>query len=154
MNTEVLAQLRDIHWPPPPAPWPPAPGLLLLAATVLLLAGLWAAWRRRPVTARAAARREWRRIAQAYRARADDGWLVAEVSQLLRRAARARDGARVAGLAGAQWRAYLAQRAPEGCDPRVWDCLASQRYRRFAPLPVDGMSLLRQCRRWLEHDAP
>lgn len=49
MTSDPLAQLRDIHPPPPPSWWPPAPGWWILAALALVLAA-WAlrtAWRHR-----------------------------------------------------------------------------------------------------------
>lgn len=66
MTPDPLAQLRDIHLPPPPSWWPPAPGwwVLALIALGLTLWALRAAWRHR----------RGRRFAREARRRADRLW--------------------------------------------------------------------------------
>lgn len=101
MNPELV--LRDIHQTPAPPWWPPAPGWWLLAAIVLLLVALaaWWAWRRR-------------RRQQAIAALFDDTLArapspaaqVAQMSQLLRRAAR-RNNPDADRLRGEDWLLWL-----------------------------------------------
>ncbi|MGS2722406.1 DUF4381 domain-containing protein [Porticoccus sp. GXU_MW_L64] len=47
MNTDPLAQLKDIHLPEATGWWPLAPGLwaLLIAVVLLIAFGLWLCWR-------------------------------------------------------------------------------------------------------------
>jgi len=112
MNPDPLANLRPWHDPAPIGWWPPAPGwwlLALLLLGVLGLAGLlW--WRARSA-------RSLRRAALAelalLRARCRAGALerracLAALSALLRRLALALyPRARVAGLSGRRWLAFL-----------------------------------------------
>lgn len=95
--------LRDIHVPPAPSWWPPAPGWWILAAIVVLaaaLAGLWA-WRRRR------RRRALRRLFDdAIASAPTPAQQVAAMSEMLRRAARARDPG-AAALQGEDWLRYL-----------------------------------------------
>jgi hypothetical protein len=100
---ELLARLRDAHPPEAPSWWPPAPGwwlvLLLTVALAVIVLRYGPAWWRRL--------RLRRRLLTALDAAAS----VAEVSQLLRRAALERfPERRPAALTGADWVAFL-----EGC---------------------------------------
>ena len=107
--------LRDIHLPEAPGLWPPAPGWWLLAALLLVLLALaarrgWRAWRRRR---RMRALDALLREAAARHAGAGDGAaLAAELSLLLRRAARLA-GTPAAALQGEAWLRFL-----DGDDPR------------------------------------
>jgi len=104
--------LHDIHLPLAPGGWPLAPGWWLLAS--VLLAAAWFALR--------TLRRHWRRTRlRRARQRLFDELLAAAhggsarltaISQLLRRAARAQAGQRVASLAGEDWLRFL-----DGEDP-------------------------------------
>ena len=97
---ELLGRLRDAHAPPAPSWWPPAPGwwiVLVLAAALAVIVLRYAPgwWRRLRLR---------RRLMAALEAAAS----VAEVSQLLRRAALERYPEQQAGgLHGADWIAFL-----------------------------------------------
>jgi hypothetical protein len=149
---DSLAALRDIHAPPDPGWWPPATGFVLLAALVLALAAGWIALRhyRRQREPLYRVRQELENVEQGFARHSDPQRLVAELAELLRRAALARHGRAVAGLSGAAWAAHLAQTAPAGSDPAVWQQVAVQRYAPVARA-ADPVMLLAQCRRWLEH---
>ena len=151
---DPLAALRDIHLPPPPPLWPPAPGWWLLAlagAAALVLAVRIAvrAWQR------ARPRRSALRAMGELRARHARGeapeTLVAEVATLLRRAAMIRHPrARVAGLTGRAWLAFLdgeAHRFTEG----VGTCLATAPYTRGEAVDLDA--LLSLCETWVRRNA-
>lgn len=120
MTPELV--LRDIHQVPAPSWWPPAPGWWLLAAIVLLLGVLaaWWAWRRRC---------RQHAIATLFddtmeRARSPAGQ-VAEMSQLLRRAAR-RVNPDADRLRGEDWLLWLdgdakTTRFSQGCGRLLLD---------------------------------
>lgn len=150
MSAELLAELRDVHVPPPPGSWPPAPvfWVLPVVVAVVLLIGILARRRRR--TLRGCVRRELRRIRRSPELRADRAALLAALAGLLRRAALARHGRQVAGLAGAAWERHLADHAPPRTDPRVWHAIAALRYRPELPR-VEARTLLANCERWLLH---
>ncbi len=103
---DPLAQLKDIHLPPPVGWWPPAPGWWLLA-TALLMALIWAGswlWKR---YRGGRARREALRRLDLLRD-AEPHLLPTEVARLLRQLAIARYGrAEVAPLTGAAWLQFL-----------------------------------------------
>lgn len=153
MSAELLAELRDVHVPPMPAPWPPAPGIWVLLALAAVASLALAAWRRRRPTLRGCVRRELRRIRRSPELRADRAALVAALAPLLRRVALARHGASVAGLAGVAWERHLAGHAPAGCDARVWHAIALLRYAPGPPGPPgpEPRVLLASCERWLRH---
>ena len=101
--------LRDIHLPAEPAWWPPAPGWWLVAALALVLLG----WGLLALRTRLRRRRRLQRIealaADAGRRFPDPAQgaeLAAELSQLLRRAARLADPPAVA-LRGEAWLQWL-----------------------------------------------
>lgn len=139
---DLLARLRDVHPPSAPPWWPPAPGwwaALLLAVVLAAIAMRYGpAWWRR-----------WR-MRQRLMAALDATATVAEVSQLLRRAALARfPQRRAAGLQGADWVAFL-----ESCDrspgrfAALREVLTEMPYR--APAAGDEAALLRAAARgWL-----
>lgn len=107
----VELKLRDIHLPPDASWWPPAPGWWLLAALLLLLgAVLW-----RAIT-RARAQRRHSAAVEAELSRAltsaDPAMQLAQLSMLLRRAARQADGA-AAQLQGESWLLFLDGGAPD-----------------------------------------
>lgn len=94
--------LRDVHLPTPPSWWPPAPGWWWLAAGVLavcvLLAGWWT-WRR-------LRRRRWLRWFDASTGTGEPPQRVAQMSALLRRAAR-RCSPGAEQLQGEAWLRFL-----------------------------------------------
>jgi len=144
-------KLRDIHPAPPPSWWPPAYGWWILAAVamlvlVALVIGAWIGLRRR---------RRWRRweqcfgdVRERHRAQADDAALAAELSQLLRRAARVHDRA-AASLQGASWHAFLREHAPANTDVSVLCKLDQVMYRRQGEL--DEQAVLRAAQAWVHH---
>ena len=94
--------LRDVHLPASPSWWPPAPGWWWLGAAIALAllawAGVWA-WR-------SSRRRRWLRWFDAGTHQGTSAERLAEVSALLRRAARRRQpGAEL--LQGEQWLRFL-----------------------------------------------
>jgi hypothetical protein len=140
--------LRDIH-PPSAGWWPPAPGWWILA--VLILAGLgglaWYLYRSRlPRRRWRAAREELAAIERAHAGHHDDAALAASVSQLLRRAARARDRTSV-GLRGHAWHAALRDLAGTNEVPRVLLTLDETMYR--PQVRVDAAALTAAARVWL-----
>ncbi|HYG04783.1 MAG TPA: DUF4381 family protein [Stenotrophomonas sp.] len=94
--------LRDVHLPPAPGWWPPAAGWWWIGAGVLLLLGalVWLAARRR------ARRHRWEQLFAGETANASAAARVAEISMLLRRAAR-RSDARADTLQGEVWLQWL-----------------------------------------------
>ncbi len=97
--------LRDIHLPGDPSWWPPAPGWWVLAALLLLLLFLALRWGLRQWRARQrlrALQSEFDRAA----AISDPRACLMAVSELLRRAARARHPA-AATLTGSAWTDFL-----------------------------------------------
>lgn len=114
----LLAQLQDIHLPPPPSWWPPAPGWWVLVALLLLaLAALgwwqWQRWRRNAF--RRAAARECRALQQAFDQGADPIVTVQDLSNLLRRVARtAMPGTRGESQTGEAWLRFLDQTGSTG----------------------------------------
>ena len=133
MGADPLAGLRDWHLPGPVSWWPPAPGWWLLAALVLILVVAVLVWWRRRRRRTAPARAALAELA-ALRARlatAEDGpRLAGAISVLLRRLALVRyPRDQVAGLAGAQWPAFL-ERTGGGSGSSVsWSRFISRRYR-------------------------
>ena len=85
MNSDPLAQLRDIHLPPPIEWWPPAPGWYVLALIVLgaVVGLLYYAWR--IIKARRYRKYLIRQLDHAYD---NEQPLTLIANQLLRRAAR------------------------------------------------------------------
>jgi len=111
MNTvnDPLAQLKDIHLPPPVSWWPPAPGWWLAGLCLLALIGgggylLWRFYRRGQIrrTALAALRQLCDTDLP------EDRVLLEEVSRLLRQVAIAKYGRQeVAALTGTGWLQFL-----------------------------------------------
>jgi hypothetical protein len=141
---DPLAQLRDIHLPPPVGWWPPAPGwwLLALLLIALLLSAIlrWRRWRRRTA---------YRRAALAELRRLETGDIVA-INALLKRTALAA-GCRDAGaLSGAAWLQFLEQ--TRGGDapllqPAERDALLS--LYAAQPIAIDGARLRLIAERWI-----
>lgn len=94
--------LRDVHLPAAPSWWPPAPGwwwLLAALAFALLAWAMWSAWR-------ASRRRRWLRWFDAGSSRGTPPERLAEISSMLRRAARQRrPGSEL--LQGEAWLRFL-----------------------------------------------
>lgn len=95
--------LRDIHQSPAPPWWPPAPGWWLVAALMLALVAVWLYFVRR----RERRRRTIVSLFDDALAQADSSAeQVAAMSELLRRAARRRDG-NADRLQGEAWLTFL-----------------------------------------------
>lgn len=105
MNADPLAQLRDIHLPPPVEFWPPAPGwwiVALLVSTLVAWLG-WKGWSRWVALApRRAALEELKTLETQP---GEDLQKLREASALLRRLVRLQDprGAELATLSGEAW---------------------------------------------------
>ncbi|NJN47916.1 MAG: DUF4381 domain-containing protein [Candidatus Competibacteraceae bacterium] len=152
VNSDPLAQLRDIHLPPWPTVWPPAPGWWVLALLVVCLVALLL---RIAIRYYRRHRRQRAIIAALYVARdnyaiQDAPRFAAEVSMLLRRVALNRfPRQQVAGLNGADWLAFLDRTGGEGRfrqgPGRV---LAEGPYALQVNLEADALTLLAQD--WLQ----
>lgn len=156
-----LAQLRDIHLPPPVSWWPPAPGWWLLLSLLVLLAGALWWWQRRcsggskrwQRAAEAQLKRELDALEAAWRADGDTGALCRDISQLLRRVAlRAFPDEEAAGLRGRAWLEFLDRRqliAQRFTDPELAALLTTGPYAATPP-EGDPERLLAACRAWME----
>jgi len=112
MNPEtLLAQLREVHAPPPVSGWPPAPGWWLVAAVLLGLLALAVAWhlRTRPLRRfRKAVLAELQQIEADHTQTHITQAALQAVSGLLRRAAMsARPRSEEAGQVGREWLQHL-----------------------------------------------
>lgn len=149
MNTDGPV-LRDIHLPADPSWWPPAPGWWLLA--VLVVVALVEVLRR---LYRHVGERRWRDrvaaelepiVARHARER-DDVRLAAELSLLLRRAARVLDPA-AAALHGDAWLGFLDSRIGGDSFTRgPGSVLIDAPWRKSVEL--DAEALVALVRRWL-----
>jgi hypothetical protein len=145
-------QLRDIHMPADPSWWPPAPGWWIVFAIVLgLLTWLVIRLKRR------ASRRRWQRgileeltrISESQLARADSSRLLAELSQLLRRASRLVDPG-APSLRGEAWLKFLdSSIGGEEFVKGSGRILLEGPYQRETS--VDAEALIDLVRRWLRH---
>ncbi|HNR91190.1 MAG TPA: DUF4381 domain-containing protein [Dokdonella sp.] len=142
--------LRDIHLPADPSWWPPAPGWWLLAAIGLAVIA-FGIWR----IVHATRRRRWRNavigeldaIARRHAEGGDAARLAAELSILLRRAARLVD-ARATTLQGDDWLAFLdAQLDTDAFTRGAGHVLADAPWQRAAAFDTDAVLAL--VRRWL-----
>ncbi len=125
-NTQ-LAEMRDLHEPPPVSSWPPAPGwwllaLLLVGALVLLTIKAMKYNRKRAY--RREASRELMLTRERYRSSGNGNVYAQELLELLKRTALTaypHDAQRIAGLHGEDWLKFLDStcascnfRSPEG----------------------------------------
>ena len=156
-SPDPLAQLRDIHLPPPVSWWPPAPGWWGVALVLLLLLAALVWWLRRPAGRRQPVGRsalaELARIEARFKQTGDSARLAAELSILLRQVAISRDDpTSVAALKGEAWLAYLDQTGGgEGFRHGPGQVLISAPYQRHAELEAGALIAL--VRQWLaRHD--
>lgn len=151
-GTDPLAQLRDIHLPPPVGWWPPAPGWWLLAGALLaalLALGWWLLRYRRARRYRRLALRELQRLQTQWRERHDDAAFAVAVNQLLKRTALAAyPRSEVAALNGADWLSFLDSRLrrPRFTDP---DLRALATLYQSAPQPIAMQPLLDATELWI-----
>lgn len=138
--------LRDIHLPSA-AWWPLAPGWWLLAALVLVIGVLGAAWfvsRRRHGALRALLR-EIDALELAHARAADSARLADQASRVLRRVARRVDPS-AASANGSTWRAFVHQYARDDATRQALDALLDARFR---PTPgLDAATLCAALRAW------
>jgi len=152
---DPLAQLRDIHLPPPLGWWPPAPGWWLLA--LIVAAGLFGVifWLRRfrRGNYRRAARRELRRLRENPQGLTDHQLLTA-VAALVRRVALASCGrARVASLSGEAWLTFLDQTGKtDQFSTGPGRVLGADLYRPESAVDVEA--LLGLVEKWLRRHKP
>jgi hypothetical protein len=164
VNPQDAPQLRDIHLPPDPGWWPPAPGWWLLAFVLLALGAFALRHARRALRVRRWRRRllaELDRLVAAHSAKPDAAQFVADLSRLLRRAARQLDP-RAATLRGDAWLDFLDRRLPSGRTPvrsfrhEAAHGLADAAYRPAhdpALQAVDAAALAALARAWLAGNA-
>ncbi|HSD37998.1 MAG TPA: DUF4381 domain-containing protein [Rhodocyclaceae bacterium] len=152
----ALADLRDIHLPPPVSWWPPAPGWWLLVSLVLLvIAGVFI-WRR------LRARNRWRQYAlsELAKLRAQHAAqtltstrLIGDLSVLLRRVAISRfPREEVAALSGEAWLAFLDRMLGDAAEFRspAGQLLSVGPYVRESSIDTQALgTLLDLCERWL-----
>lgn len=118
-NAASLEALRDIHLPSAVGLWPLAPGWwVLIGLALAIVAGVLLHLRARARRARtweAESRRELDHLASEYADTGDEQALAKGLSELLRRAALAREAAAdVAALHGEAWSAYWAAHSEIG----------------------------------------
>lgn len=120
---DPLAQLRDIHSPPPVGWWPPAPGWWLMAAFFVIASiagGVWL-WRHYH-------QRRYRRLAlqqlhalyREHQAQPDNSHFADAINRLLKQCALAAfPRSNIAALSGAEWLDFLDRhlRKPRFTDP-------------------------------------
>lgn len=144
-GSDPLAQLRDIHLPPPVSAWPPAPGWWLLAALLLALLVVAAiGWRRqrRRNAYRRAALRELQQLGN----NAD----IATINALLKRTALAAGAREAAALSGTAWLQFL-ERTCGGGMPLLQPSERDALLRLYAPTAaaIDGARLQQIAARWI-----
>lgn len=149
-----LAQLHDLHLPPPVGWWPPAPGWWLLGLLALLLIGATSRWlwrRRHANRYRRAALAELQAIERRWQQHRQPQRYLTELSQLLRRAAlSAYPEQPLAGLTDAVWREFLAQSGRlEAFHGPLGDALIQGPYRPPGDQPLDATPLRQLVAAWI-----
>jgi hypothetical protein len=153
MPMDPLAELRDIHLPPPPPLWPPAPGwwiVAMLGVAAVILGARYAltAWRRG--RGRRAAARALAQLRSRYQSGEAPGVLTAELATIVRRAAMSRHPRhQVAGLTGRKWLEFLDDGSHQFTEG-VGRCLASAPYARNEGVDLDA--LLTLCEAWVRRN--
>lgn len=149
----TLADLRDIHLPPPPEAigffsddrlWGVVVAMALVLVAALLALAVWR-FRRRALRAALA---EIEVARQAYGADQDATALARALSRVLRRHAVTRFP-QAAGLIGDAWLAFLDAHGPGGLGGDSGWLLAELPYRPMADPPVDPTPLVEQVCQWL-----
>lgn len=163
MTAPSLAQLRDIHLPPPPGAFSLSPIEMALlgftvAAALVAARALWRQRRRtRPLRTALA---QLAHLERAHAATPDDVAFARGLSQLLRRYAQWRyPQASVAGLAGSAWLGFLDAHFRSGSFRAApGDVLASLPYAPPTSAkprpPLDAAALAGLVRSWLKENAP
>lgn len=152
---QTLAQLRDVHLPPPVGWWPPARGWWLLLGAMVLAVGI--AWLVRVLRTRNRLQRRalelLTQMEHHYLQTHDAITFASRVSTLLRRVAVARfPDQHPAGLTDEAWLDFLDRTGGNGAfrhGPGA--TLVSAPYKPHGDL--DAYQLARVVRQWLEHAA-
>lgn len=149
---DPLAQLRDIHLPPPIGWWPPAPGWWLLASAVLLaisVATYFIVRRRRQRRYRHVALRQLETIHAQWQQHGDQRVFLQNVNQLLKQVALAVFPAQqVAALSGDAWLRFLDSSVPQPQFDRIETRVLADLYRADTA-PVQPEALRRAAEYWL-----
>lgn len=155
MRPDTLAELREIHLPPPVSWWPPAPGWWLLAGLLVAFALLLAVWWRRRHRQGALARQaraELARVRRHYQEKRDPRVMARELSRLLRRVAiSCFPREQVAGLTGEAWLEFLDRALGERESPfrqGVGRVLVEAPY--AVGVRIEAEPLLELVARWIE----
>jgi hypothetical protein len=150
-QSQLLAQLRDIHAAASPLWWPPAIGWWVLALVLLLLMVVAARFLKLKLVARQR-RLEWLRaldaIGQELDPQSDDHQYLAGLNRLFRAVAlKAFPGTGCAGLQGEEWVSFISSLLPEDTDNSSLSALARGPYE---PVPdFDARSLHEHARTWV-----
>jgi hypothetical protein len=160
-SAELLAQLADIHLPPPVSFWPPAPGWWVLAFVVLaLLIWLVAKWleaaRQRKICAYAL--QELDDVYNVYLERAAGGatqadearlLFVNQVNAVLRRVALWHyPGSGIASLGGTQWVDFIRKKGESSpMSDEIAEAISRGRFQTRCE--VDPEQLYRFAERWI-----
>lgn len=151
---DPLAQLRDIHMPPPVDWWPPAPGWWLLGGALLVALGIaaYAALRRfRQRRYRRIALRRLDALHAQWRQHGDRSAFLRDLNHLLKQTAlRAYPAERVAALHGAAWLRFLDStlRTPQ-FDGAATQPLADIYSAPAGDAPLEADALRRAAAHWL-----
>ena len=122
-DADPLAQLRDIHLPPPIGWWPLAPGWWLLGAIILVafaIGGIWFVRRYRQRRYRGFALQQLRTLHRQWQTDRNDAAFAQATNRLLKQCALAAfPRSDVAALSGAEWLEFLDRhlRKPRFTDP-------------------------------------
>lgn len=153
---QTLAQINDIHSPPPPGFWPLAAGWWwLLGITVVLLvatvASFWLLRRRKArLRIQKLSQSEWAEIAEQWQSQQNPAATVQRLANLIRRNALQRFGQQsVSALSGDQWLAFLAEQAPQ-LDWSSARWFGESRFSREQPQPTDAEACLQLAKDWIE----
>jgi len=154
MQTDPLAELRDIHVHADISSWPPAYGwwILFFIAAVAIFVLIGAAIQRSRRNAyKKAADRKLKAIKDSYHMQADTQMLINELSILLKRICLTRHARHeVAGLSGQKWLAFLDKTG--NTNEFTAGCGQALANHRFMPNTddVDGQELILLCERWVK----
>jgi hypothetical protein len=148
-GADPLANLRDIHLPPPVGWWPPASGWWLLLALLIAAAAALALLLRRRHRQRAYRRAALRELKTLRQTQTDAMQFAAAVNALLKRTALTAFPQReVAALHGADWLAFLDSRLrrPQFTEPALRPLAGCYRPQPEAP---DSAQLARAAELWI-----
>jgi hypothetical protein len=150
-QSQLLAQLQDIHVAASPSWWPPAFGWWVIAMLLFLLLVVAIRFSRQKLAVRSR-RREWLRaldaIGQELDPLRDAHQYLADMNRFFRAVAlKAFPGTGCAGLQGEKWVQFIRSLLPEGSGDSSLAVLAHGPYER-AP-DFDAQSLNEHARTWV-----